>query len=212
MSILRLWVIGAGVVAVVLIALGWFLGVSPRLAEAAASDADRVAVEAVNAGYEQTLVELRELSANLPAIQADLDDIRVEIPDEPDLASYLGQLNDLAQAAGVSLNEFTAETPFFVTGEAVDALGITDLVAVPVRVSALGPTEGLSAFLSEVQFGPRLVLVTAFTMGDDEETGRVSFDGFIFVLPEEGAALPSVDEGAVEGADPGATPTPTPAP
>lgn len=212
MSILRLWVIGSVVVAILILALGWFLGVQPRLAEAGAAELERRSVAETNAGYEATLVELRELSANLPALQRDLDAIRVEIPEAPELSTLLGQLNEIAVAAGVSINEVTANTPQLVEPALLEPLGVSDLVAIPVQISALGSTEGLSAFLRNAQFGPRLMFVSSFTTSDDAESGRVSLTGFIFVLPEEGAVLPSVEEGAVEGADPAGTPTPTPTP
>lgn len=212
MSILRLWVIGSVVVAILILALGWFLGVQPRLAEAGAAELERRNVAETNAAYEATLVELRELSANLPALQRDLDAIRVEIPEAPELSTLLGQLNEIAVAAGVSINEVTANTPQLVEPALLEPLGVTDLVAIPVQISALGSTEGLSAFLRNAQFGPRLMFVSTFTTSDDAESGRVSLTGFIFVLPEEGAVLPSVEEGAVEGADPAGTSTPTPTP
>lgn len=212
MSILRLWVIGSVLAAILILALGWFLGIQPRLDEAGAAELERRNVAETNAGYEATLIELRELSANLPALERDLDAIRVEIPDAPELSTLLGQLNEIAVAAGVSINEVTANTPQLVEPELLEPLGVTDLVAIPVQISALGSTEGLSTFLRNAQFGPRLLFVSSFTTSDDAETGRVSLTGFIFVLPEEGAVLPSVEAGAVEGADPAGTPTPTPTP
>lgn len=212
MSILRLWVIGSVFAAILILAAGWFLGIQPKLTEAGAAELERRNVAETNAGYEATLIELRELSANLPALQRDLDAIRVEIPDAPELSTLLGQLNEIAVAAGVSINEVTANTPQLVEPALLEPLGVSDLVAIPVQISALGSTEGLSAFLRNAQFGPRLMFVSSFTTSDDAESGRVSLTGFIFVLPEEGAVLPSVEEGAVEGADPAGTPTPTPTP
>lgn len=212
MSILRLWVIGSVFVAALLLLAGWFLGVQPRLAEVSSSDSERQSVAAINAQYEAVLVELRALSENLPALERDLEAIRVEVPQEPELSTYLGQLNRLADAAGVSLNEVTADTPILVEAALVEPLGVTDLVAIPVEVSALGAAEDLSRFLKSAQFGPRVFLVASFSLGDDGSTGRVSLSGFIFVLPEEGAALPSVEDGAVEGADPSAEPSASPSP
>lgn len=210
MSILRLWVIGSAFVAVLVLAGGWFLGVQPRLAEASAAESERESVAAINAQYEAILVELRELSENLPALERELDELRVEIPQEPELSTYLGQLNALAESAGVSLNEVTASTPILVSEELASTVGVTDLVAVPVRISALGPPEGITAFLKSAQFGPRLLFVDRFSIGDDSDSGRVTLEGFIFVLPEDGAAVPSVDEGAVEGTDPSAAPSAEP--
>lgn len=209
MSILRLWVIGSAFVAVLILLAGWFLGVQPRLAEASTADAERASVASVNAQYEAVLVELRELSENLPALQRDLDAIRVEIPQEPELPDLLGQLNALAEGSGVALNEVTTDPPQLVPAELLEPLGVTDLVGIPVRVSALGAPDDLAQFLKAAQFGPRLMWVGRFSTGDDAESGRVTLEGIIFVLPEEGAVLPT-EEGAVDGADPSAAPSAEP--
>lgn len=208
MSILRLWVIGSAFVAVLILLAGWFLGVQPRLAEASSAGAERQSVATINAEYEAVLVELRELSENLPALQSDLDAIRVEIPQEPELPDLLGQLNELAVASGVTLNEVTTEPPQLVPAELLEPVGVTDLVGIPVRISALGPPEGLAQFMKAAQFGPRLMWVGRFSTGDDADTGRVTLEGIIFVLPEEGAVLPT-EEGA-PGADPSAAPSAEP--
>ncbi|KQV26105.1 MULTISPECIES: type 4a pilus biogenesis protein PilO [unclassified Microcella] len=208
MSILRLWVIGSAFVAVLILLAGWFLGIQPRLAEATAADSERAGVSEVNDQYEAVLVELRELSDNLPALQSDLDAIRVEIPQEPELPDLLGQLNELAVASGVALNEVSTEPPQLVPAALLEPVGVTDLVGIPVRISALGAPESLAQFLKAAQFGPRLMWVGRFSTGDDAESGRVTLEGIIFVLPEEGAVLPT-EEGAA-GADPSAAPSAEP--
>jgi len=207
MSILRLWVIGAAFVAALLLLGGWFLGVQPRLAEAAAANTERQGVATVNAQYEAVLVELRELSENLPQLERELEDLRVEIPQAPELSTLLGQLNQLAEASGVALNEVNADPPVLIAAEQLEPLGITDLVGIPVRVGAIGPPEGLAEFMKAAQFGPRLMWVGRFSTGDDADTGKVTLEGYIFVLPEEGAALPAVDAGAVEDEQPATEPS-----
>lgn len=210
MSVLRLWVIGSAFAAALLLLAGWFLGVQPRLAEVNAANVERQNVASINAQYEAVLVELRALSENLAALESDLAAIRVEIPQEPELPALLGQLNELAVASGVTLNEVSTEPPQLVPEELLAPLGVTDLVGIPVRVSALGTPEGLAKFMKAAQFGPRLMWVGRFSTGDDGGTGRVTLEGIIFVLPEEGAALPSVENGVVEGTDPTATPSAEP--
>lgn len=209
MSILRLWVIGTVLLAVVVVAIGWFVGVQPRLADAANADAQRREVATLNEGYEATLRELQQLSENLPALRDQLDELRIEIPDAPELPALLGQLQSLADAAGAELNEVTANQPYLVEG--LDGTGVTDLVAIPITVSATGGDESLSEYLRQVQTGPRLFLVSAFSFQVEEDAGRVSFDGVVYVLPEDGAELPVVgEEGAVGGTDPSPAPSAEP--
>lgn len=215
MSILRLWVVGTVFVAALILLAGWFLGVQPRLAEVNAANTERQSVASINAQYEAVLVELRELSENLPALERELAELRVEVPQSPELATLLGQLNALAEASGVSLNEVTADPPVLIEPALLEPLGVTDLVGIPVRVSALGAPEGLAQFMKAAQFGPRLMWVGRFSTGDDADTGRVTLEGYIFVLPEEGAALPSAEDVSVDGeapADPSAEPSTSPSP
>lgn len=212
MSLLRLWVIGAVFVSLLVLGLGYLLGVAPRLAEAAAADSERQDVELVNVGYEATLLELQQLSENLPALEAELAALREEIPEAPELSTLLGQLNDLAEAAGVEISEVTANAPVLFPAELLEGTGVTDLVAVPIRVSAAGGNLELSEFLSSIQFGQRLLLVERFDITEDPTAARLNFDGFIFVLPPEGAFLPTDEVGdAPAGEAPAEAPVEAPA-
>lgn len=195
MSILRIWVAGAIIVSLIILGLGWLIGVSPRLADAARADQDRQGVELVNVGYEATLLELQELSARLPELEAQLEDIRVELPIEPELSELLGQLNALAEAAGVSLVEVTASPPVLYPPDLLEGTGVSGLVALPVTIRASGEGTAIDDFIREVQFGPRLLLVERFDLTDDPVAGSVTIQGFIFVLPEDGATLPTDEVG-----------------
>lgn len=195
MSILRLWVIGAVLMSLIIVAAGWFLGVSPRLADAALAEEERQNVEVINVGYEATLAELQQLSENLPDLERQLENLRVEIPDEPELSTLLGQLNALAEAAGVSIVEVTARTPVLFPPDLLDGTGVTDLVALPVTIRAAGEGPAIDAFIRQVQFGPRLILVEQFDLTDDPVAAAVTLEALIFVLPAEGAALPTEQVG-----------------
>ena len=195
MSILRIWVFGAIVASLVILGLGWLLGVSPQLADAARADQDRQGVELVNVGYEATLLELQELSQQLPELEAQLEDLRSELPTVPELSELLGQLNALAEAASVSLVEVTASPPVLFPAELLEGTGVTDLVALPVTIRASGEGTAIDDFIREVQFGPRLLLVERFDLTDDPVAGSVTITGFIFVLPEDGATLPTDEVG-----------------
>lgn len=211
MSILRLWVIGSVLLVLLIGGLGWALGVAPKLSEAAAADDERREVELVNAGYEATLVRLRALSEELPSLQRELDELRIGIPERAEIDILLGQLNGLAEAAGVTITSVTANPPQLVDASEPESAAITDLVSIPIEVSVAGPSAGLSQFIREAQFGPRLFFVSSVDLKEDNESGQLVVSGLIYVLPESIAAV-APTEGAVDGADPAATPSPTPAP
>lgn len=191
MSTLRLWVIGAVLASVVIVALGWFLGVSPRFAEVASAGEERQSVETINVGYEATLIELQQLSSELPALSAELEALRLSIPADPALSPLLGELNALAEASGVFLDQVIASPPALFPEENLEGSGVSGLVVLPVTIEASGPGTALDAFVEQVQFGERLILVTSIDLTEDPVSGSVVLTGFIFVLPPDGAALPT---------------------
>ena len=95
----------------VLIALGWILGIDPRLAEARSADDERVGVEELNATYEQKLVQLKQIDENLPALTAQLEQLNAALPSDAQVSTLLGQLNALAAESAVELTSITAGVP-----------------------------------------------------------------------------------------------------
>ena len=95
----------------VLVVLGWFLGIDPRLAEARSADGERVGVEVLNATYEQKLVRLEQVDKNLPALTAQLDELNAALPADAQVSTLLGQLNALAAESAVELTSITAGVP-----------------------------------------------------------------------------------------------------
>lgn len=191
MSTLRLWVLGSVLASIVIIALAWFIGVSPRLAEVAAADDERQSVETVNAGYEATLLELQQLSEQLPALTSELETLQTSIPERPELSSLLGELNALAEASGVFLESVVASEPALFPQETLEGSGVDALVVLPVAIRATGAGTALDGFVRAVQFSERLILVTGLELSEDPVAGSVAITGLIFVLPPAGAALPT---------------------
>ena len=111
MTTTRWWTGGAVLVMGLLVALGWFLGIDPRLAEAAVADKDRTGVETLNAGYEQTLVRLKQVDENLPALTRQLDELEAALPPDAQVSTLFGQLNALAAESAVELTSITAGVP-----------------------------------------------------------------------------------------------------
>lgn len=107
----RWWTAGAVFVMAVLISLGWFLGIDPRLAEARSAEDERVGVEALNATYEQKLVQLKQIDENLPALTTQLEELNAALPSDAQVSTLLGQLNALAAESGVELTSITAGVP-----------------------------------------------------------------------------------------------------
>lgn len=99
----RIWYFGTALVAVAVLALGWLLGVSPKLDEAAAAESERSAVETQNLAIR---ADLRRLSAqydDLSDMRESLTDLRKALPPEAETPSFLAELGDLRTAAPVTL-------------------------------------------------------------------------------------------------------------
>ena len=141
MTTTRWWTAGAVLVMALLVALGWILGIAPRLAEAQAADDERVGVETLNATYEQTLVKLKQLDEDLPALTTQLDELEAALPPDAQVSTLLGQLNALAAESGIELTSITAGVPekFGAAAEAAAALAPVPPVEAPA------PEEGEDA-------------------------------------------------------------------
>ena len=194
------------------VAIGWILGAAPRLAEAQAADDDRAGVETLNATYEQTLVKLKMLDANLLALTEELDGLEAALPPDAQVSTLLGQLNALAAQSGVELTSITAGVPerFGAAAEAAALLAAAptpepkegediaavvpeavpvspvpeNFVSVPVSVEFAGNPGGLMAFVEKVQYGTRLFLVEALDITYDGGGGKVKIDGFVYALTD----------------------------
>jgi hypothetical protein len=209
----RLWAIGATVLIVALLAGTWFIGVAPQLASATKSAFERVSVEAVNRGHEQTLAMLEEQFEDIESLRKDVEDLRKEVPTAAEQPALIDQIQALAAEHGVIVNNigFAEPTPYVAgdstdpeVSEAMGSLASSNFIVIPVTMSVKGPEASVKAFLKELQTGTRLFLVYEISLdGTDEDPATdevlLTLSGQIFVL--EGVA-----EVQAEG-QPGATPT-----
>lgn len=128
MTMTRLWNV-IGVVGVVLILLlGYAVGVSPALASASTADDDLVSVEAQNQVKETELAALKALAENSDQLFADLEKVQIAIPSTQQSSEFARQISSLAASAGVELTEVTYSA-------------ITEALAPEAEVVAIAPTE-----------------------------------------------------------------------
>jgi hypothetical protein len=100
----RVIAFGTIVLSVAIVALGWFLGVAPRLADASATEAERQAVQAQNAGLQAQLVQLRDDFTRIDELRAGVSALRASIPDNADYAGFVSELNGLSGATGAQVS------------------------------------------------------------------------------------------------------------
>jgi Tfp pilus assembly protein PilO len=103
----RLWLIGAIVVMGAVLVLGWFLGISPQLDQAAAAAASRGQVEQQNHASELKIAKLKQQFENIDDLQAELAGLRGSVPNEADIPAFVGQLNSISKEQQVELTGIT---------------------------------------------------------------------------------------------------------
>ncbi|TFC47058.1 hypothetical protein E3T26_07370 [Cryobacterium sp. TMT1-21] len=167
----RLWLLGAALAIGVVAALGWMLGISPKIGEARAARADRVAVEAQNTAFEAQLVTLKKQYESIDELRSELSSLRQAVPNGPDMPDFVGQLDTIAGVHGVTLSSITVSDaqPYvpMVVAPAVEAAPAADAPSggtatpAPVDAAAAASAAAEAAIASAVPAPVVNPLVTA---------------------------------------------------
>jgi type IV pilus assembly protein PilO len=175
-----------GLLVIVLLVVGYyFLILSPllnRLDEAAQERSDK---EAQLANLQQEVAQLEAIRREAPEIQRQLLELSKRIPTQPEIPTLVVQMEDIADASGVTeleINPVTPEPP----------PGGGDFSVVPVTMTFNGTYEQMQDFLLRTRNLARLVTVRSVTYcvpdpADLAEGGEA-----------ESVECPEVEEGAVE--------------
>lgn len=164
----QLWLLTAlGSVAV--LALGWFLLVTPKNGKAASIRAEANDQLQANAMLQSKIALLKAQQKQLPKLQDELEEFARLIPDNPALPSLIRSLSDAADASGVELVSVSPSTPMLFTG--APAVNGMALAQVPVAVKVKGTYPDIQQFFSEVE-----ALKRAFLVGGAKVTPASSAD------------------------------------
>jgi hypothetical protein len=196
----RIWALGTAVAIVAVLALGYLLGVQPMLNRLDSAKAELVSTEATNTAQEATLAMMKAQYENLDELRDELEVLRISIPGVPDSDFVYHLIADYAVIAGATIDSITlgeaqpygagvaASTDGTAPAEAVAS--IENLYTIPVTIAIRGESAvpGL-AFVSAMQRGPRLFLVTSYSAGTGEEGSESGSEigtitGYMFVLAD----------------------------
>lgn len=220
MSANRTWKIGTALLAVVIVALGWFLGISPRLTEVSAANAQRVTAEGTNAAHQAEINALKARFDEVDGIRDQLEQLSGGIPATAELDAFVLQVDQGLSATGSALKSFGVGEGSLLTA-AVDPAAATDadpaaapttggLIGIPVNFEVEGSFDGVLAFVNGLQTSTRLVLVSSLgIVASTENPGLFvgTISGYLFVMLD-----PDATTGEVEPVEEAAeTPTPDPA-
>lgn len=174
----RMWVIGAILAMVVIVAGGWLIGIAPQLAVAVSANTDRANVVATNTRNEILLAKLKRDYQNIDALKNHVSTLRESVPSSADISSFVTELNSLANARKVTLKSIAVSDakPYTPTTQAPAAkntpasslqtnpkITSTNFVTIPVQIAVTGDYGKVLDFVNDVQLGRRLFLVSTLS-------------------------------------------------
>ena len=133
MDKLKQWIAFTVLGAVVIVAGGWFLLVSPKKGEAAGLDEQVVGQEGANSLLRTQLTVLQAQAKELPKKQAELAAVAAKLPDNPSLPALIRAITAASTSAGVVFVSVTPGAP------------VASVVAAPVAPAAPAPAGGAPA-------------------------------------------------------------------
>lgn len=201
MSRTQQWVTGTALVAVLILAAGWFLLITPARSEAAELRASTQQQDRANAQLVSRIEELKVQSEDLPSQLARLAELGIQIPSNPELPTLIRDLTAAAESSGALMVSMAPSTPTLLPssvpvpvvapvpaeGENVGdddpaaaaaaappAPAADPLYMVPLTVTLEGTYYELEQWLNKVEDLKRAQLVTGFTLRSEvTATGEV---------------------------------------
>ena len=235
----RIWTFATVLIMIVVVALGWFLGVSPKLADAARLDSERLGVQAQNDLARAAIAQLQQDFEQIDELLLELAFLREEFPTEAEYDSAVEELVRGLLSEGLTLQNLAINEPAPTSaapveegaeppaGE-VDGAGVLlagALLQVSTTVTVSGDLSGILAFIEALQESPRFAVIATgdYSNGSSEDGGDMTFSMIIYVvtgddlvtlppIPEREPEPEPTDTATPAPVDPSATPTPTPEP
>jgi Tfp pilus assembly protein PilO len=134
------WVAGAVVLIFVILAMGWFLAISPTMAAADASRAQTAVERDHNALLTQQIATLKEQFTHLDEYKAQLAELQVQLPPQADLSALNTELQALVASAGLTTTTFGVTTAQAFVPVATAAAPVADAAA----TTAAGTTTAVA--------------------------------------------------------------------
>lgn len=221
----RIWTFAAAMLMIVVVALGWFLGASPKLADAARFDAERRSVEAQNDLARATIAQLEADFAQIDDLRDDLRLLRSEFPTQAEYDTVIeaflrGMITEGLVLQNVVVNE-PAPTSAVAPAEGEQPVVEVDgdgelptgsLLRVTASITVAGSLDQLLAYIDRLQMSPRFTIIptASFSQGSNPEGRAMSISLIMYVVT--GDLLPEVEQtdSPDSEADPQPTDTPTP--
>ncbi len=200
----RMWMVGCGVVSLLVVAFGYLMFISPQhhtAADLRSQADDQLSSVSLKRTHLDTLAKQNQ---KLPVFQAQLAADQAALPTTADIPNFLRTLQSIGSASSVSITAITISTPAGIqavtpapTAAAADSATSTTTTTTPVHpaagtggayqiamtISATGSVAQLEVFLTALQSQqPRAVLVSSVALTTGSTSGyslAVSFNAFM---------------------------------
>jgi Tfp pilus assembly protein PilO len=202
MSKTRGWSAGAAALATLLLVASWFLLISPQRSEAASLRDQVTQQETFNDQIKLQTQQLKAQFASLPERQAQLAEIKQQMPENPALPSLVRDLSKYSDQAGVVLSSVAPANPApLAVGAAPGAVAgtITTADSPPIQqiqtnVIVTGSYAELTLYLQKLQSQMRRALLVEniqLTKASGEDVAKddlqMTLSGKVFVLNTQAA-------------------------
>jgi type IV pilus assembly protein PilO len=177
----RQWVIGAAVLALLVLVAGWFLLVSPKRSKAAELKTETASQQSANQTLQMQIAQLKARVKDLPKEQALLAEIAGKLPSDPALPSLIRDLSKAADDADVTLVSLTPGQPALMQAApiaqpaakpataaggatsgtpAAPAANVGQLAMIPLTISVTGGFFQVEQFISNLESLNRALMTT----------------------------------------------------
>lgn len=222
---MRLWSFATVIVMIIVVALGWFLGISPKLAEAARVDSERAAVQGQNEIARALIAQLEDDSERVDELKDELAVLRAAFPTQVEYDRAIEEFITSLLAQGLTLQNLSITEPTpssaqVLTADEVapeppatgaDVLPSGSLLLVSTTVTVEGSLSATLAFIDALQRSPRFAVIPTVTFSAEgvEGLGGATITVNIYVISGQDLVDVGPDAGEPEVAP---EPTPTPEP
>ncbi|MET4638625.1 hypothetical protein [Mycetocola sp. 2940] len=103
----KIWSLASVIVMIGVLALGWFAGIDPLLKARAATEEQRVSVEAQNEATQLAIARLKGDFENIDALKAELVELRTSVPAAGSMPAFLTQLDTLARESNTTVKSLS---------------------------------------------------------------------------------------------------------
>lgn len=223
----RLWMLAGGLVAVIMIVIGYLAFISPQLSDTDAVDGRVASAKSHNDALQARVDALKAQSQNLSRYEAAAAQARLALPDTSGLSDFLRTLQTIGSQTNTNVVSLNVGAPKDVSavasGRAASAGTTTtatpapatpatatgpSVYALPITADVEGAVNSLNDFLTQLQsVQPRAVLVSqiAETVGSSSggtKTSKaatsISLTMYAFVAPGTAAEATQLQQAATK--------------